>query len=49
LIKRVYEIDPLICPACGAEMRIIAFIVDPGVTLHCVPPVRCTEGGSRLG
>ncbi len=26
LIKRVYEEDPLICPHCGQQMRIIAFI-----------------------
>jgi hypothetical protein len=27
-IKRVYEIDPLECPECKAQMRIIAFIQD---------------------
>jgi hypothetical protein len=26
LIKRVYEVDPLRCPKCGGEMRVIAFI-----------------------
>ena len=26
LIKQVYETDPLACPKCGSEMRIIAFI-----------------------
>ncbi len=26
LIKPVYEVDPLICPKCGGEMRVIAFI-----------------------
>ncbi len=25
-IKRIYEIDPLECPKCKAQMRIIAFI-----------------------
>jgi len=25
----VYEIDPLICPRCGSEMRLIAVITDP--------------------
>ncbi len=27
LIKRVYEVDPLVCPKCGAKIRIIAFII----------------------
>jgi nucleoid DNA-binding protein len=26
LIKQVYEADPLSCPRCGAELRIIGFI-----------------------
>jgi len=28
LIKRVFEVDPLICPKCGAAMRIISFVID---------------------
>ena len=28
LIHRVYEVDPLLCPFCGAEMKVLAFIVD---------------------
>jgi hypothetical protein len=28
LIRRVYETDPLVCPRCGAEMRVIGFILD---------------------
>ena len=28
LLARVYEIDPLVCPKCGSEMRIIAIIQD---------------------
>lgn len=28
LIQKVYEVDPLICPKCQGEMRIIAFIED---------------------
>ena len=27
-VKRIYEIDPLECPKCKAQMRIIAFIQD---------------------
>jgi len=28
MIKKVYEIDPLICPKCGGIMRIVSFIED---------------------
>jgi len=28
LIRKVYEIDPLLCPYWGATMRIVAFLVD---------------------
>ncbi len=26
---KVYEVDPLICPRCGSEMKLIALITDP--------------------
>ena len=26
LIKRVYEVDPLVCPKCGEKMKIISFV-----------------------
>jgi len=29
LICRVYEVDPMICPKCGSEMRVMAIITDP--------------------
>jgi len=28
LIQKVYEIDPMKCPRCGSEMKIIAFIME---------------------
>jgi hypothetical protein len=31
MISRVYEVDPLVCPRCHGEMRIIASIVDAAV------------------
>lgn len=30
-LKRVYELNPLTCLDCGAEMRVISFILDPKV------------------
>ncbi len=31
LIQKIYEVDPLICPKCQGEMRIVAFIEDEAV------------------
>ena len=31
MIRKVYEVDPLLCPKCGGQMRIIAFIEDQKV------------------
>jgi hypothetical protein len=29
LIARIYEVLPLICPDCGQEMRLMAFVTEP--------------------
>jgi hypothetical protein len=29
LIKRVYEVDPMLCPKCGETMKVVAFIEPP--------------------
>ena len=39
-IKRIYEIDPLECPRCKAQMRIIAFIHDA----HAIRDIMKAEG-----
>ena len=31
LVRKVYEVDPLPCPKCGTQMRVIALIEDPAV------------------
>ncbi len=31
LVRRVYELNPLVCEKCGGEMRIISAILDPAV------------------
>ena len=29
LIKRVYEVDPLCCPECGGQMKVVSFLEPP--------------------
>jgi hypothetical protein len=31
LIRKVFEVDPLLCSTCGSEMKIIAVLTDPKV------------------
>jgi len=28
MIRKVYEIDPMVCPQCGGQMKVVAFITD---------------------
>ena len=31
LIRKIYEVDPLICPKCNGQMRMVSFIEDQAV------------------
>ena len=31
LLRRIFEVDPLACPRCGQQMRIVAFITESRV------------------
>jgi hypothetical protein len=31
MIRKVYEVDPLICPRCGGRMKVIAFLTENAV------------------
>jgi len=42
-IKKIWEADPLLCPNCGGEMKIISFITDPPVVRHILEYVGLWE------
>ena len=31
MIRKVFEVDPLVCPRCGTEMEVVAWITQPSV------------------
>jgi hypothetical protein len=37
LLARIYDVLPLLCPACGGELRILAFLTDPPVVSAIMP------------
>ncbi len=43
LLARIYEVHPLRCPACHGEMRILAFLTDPGVVRPILRHLRIPE------
>jgi hypothetical protein len=40
LIRKVYEIDPLLCPFCGGKMKLIAFITEHAAVAHILRHIR---------
>ena len=48
LLAKVYEIDPLVCPKCAWEMKIVAVIQDPveirDILAHLVKTGRAPPG-----
>lgn len=48
LIRKVYEVDPLLCPKCGAQMRVIALIEDPAVIERILSWLRLWHPLARL-
>ena len=47
LIRRVYEVDPLVCPRCGAEMRVVSFITETSVIQRILDRIRKRDRVSR--
>jgi hypothetical protein len=48
LIKKVWEADPLLCPKCQKEMRIVSLIDDSAVIKHILRHLGLWEQGVRV-
>ncbi len=49
LIKKIWEVDPLSCPRCGHEMKVVNFIHEPDVIeriLRHLGPMEAAPGSS---
>ena len=47
MIRKVYEVDPLICPQCGGMMRIIAFLTDFSVVDRIINHLKLTFASDK--
>ena len=49
LIRRIYEVDPLVCPKCAGTMRMIALIQEPKVIDRILKHLRTKGRDARAG
>ena len=48
LLARIYEVFPLLCPLCGGQMRIIAFITHSADIGHILEHIRAQTKPPRI-
>jgi hypothetical protein len=48
LIKKVWEVDPLCCPKCQAEMKVVALIDCPNLIRHILEHLNLWEPVNRM-
>ena len=42
MIRKVYEVDPMLCPQCGGTMKVIAFLSDFSVVDRIINHLKLT-------
>jgi hypothetical protein len=42
MIRKVYEVDPMLCPKCGGQMKVIAFLTDFSVVDRIIDHLKLT-------
>jgi len=47
MIRKVYEVDPMVCPQCGGQMKAIAFLTDYAVVDKIINHLKLTFVADR--
>jgi hypothetical protein len=47
IIRKVYEVDPMLCPKCGGQMKVIAFLTDFTVVDRIIDHLKLTFVAER--
>ena len=42
MIRKVHEVDPMVCPQCGGKTKIIAFLTDYAVVDRIIEHLKLT-------
>ncbi|MGB9006191.1 MAG: transposase [Candidatus Aminicenantales bacterium] len=49
MIRKVYEVDPMLCPKCGGLMKIIAFLTEYAVVDRIIDHLKLTFVAAKQG
>jgi len=47
MIRKVYEVDPLVCPKCGGRMKVVTVLTDYAVVDRIIDHLRLTFVAER--
>jgi hypothetical protein len=47
MIRKVYEVDPLICPRCGGRMKVVAFLTEYAVVDRIIRHLELTFAAEK--
>jgi len=42
MIRKVYEVDPMVCPKCGSRMKVVAFLTEHAVVDRIIDHLKLT-------
>ncbi len=42
MIRKVYEVDPMVCPRCGGTMKVVAFLKEYAVVDRIIDHLKLT-------
>jgi hypothetical protein len=47
MIRKVYEVDPMLCPKCGGAMKVVAFLTEHAVVDRIIKHLKLTFVAER--
>jgi len=47
MIRKVYEVDPMVCPKCGGTMKVVAFLTEHAVVDRIIDHLKLTFVANR--
>jgi len=47
MIRKVYDVDPMVCPQCGGQMKVISFLTDYAVVDRIIDHLKLTFVAER--